>query len=279
MRGIAGRIIIMARPRLARLVRKKPFSGKWGLAGRLVRNGFFLRAIQEDDHVLIQNFMHDYWCSPRSEEFFDHFEHRFETVFLRHHHEIVGEIGKVVATYHDFSPRIVEVGTGDGRVLAYLESELENVGDYHGIDLNDQQIETNRKKFRRYPRFNFWTDNALHWLIRHPSPGTVLFTNGGVCEYMTREQLLELFTELARGSRPCAVAVTETLAVDHDLDHEPESFAYGHELSFSHNYAEILREAGFRICFRKDRPTEEGEEHHPARWCQFLAVADLPEAP
>ncbi|MGB6220025.1 class I SAM-dependent methyltransferase [Haloferula sp.] len=255
-------------------MRKRPFSKPWGTSGKLLRNGFLVRAIGEEDHGLIQDFMRDYWASPHSDEFFDNFEHRFETVFLRHHAGILEEISKVVQEFGVETPRLVEVGVGDGRVLSYLESKLDLIGEFHGVDINAEQIESNREKFRQNPKLHFWNEDALHWLIRRPAAGTVLLTNGGVLEYFTRDQILGLFEELKRGNQPCAVAVTETLAIDHDLNGEPASFPYGHELSFSHNYKALFEESGFVIRFSKDRFTIEGEEHHPTRWCQFLATVD-----
>ena len=100
----------------------------------------------------------------------------------------------------------------------------------------------------------------------------MFFTNGGVLEYFTRPQLIDLF-ELLRGtSSTSLVAITETLAVDHDLKEEPATFPYGHELAFSHNYPAILAESGFKETYRNDRFTKEGEEWHPTRWLQMVAV-------
>lgn len=274
MKGLVGRMLIPWAPNYSREIRESPFGGGWGHVGRLIRNGFYLRAVVERDFDLTQKFLLDFWESPESKGFFDNFPHRFESVFLKHHSQIVDEIEQVSSGWSEMAPRIVEVGVGDGRVLAYLESQLEQFGEFVGIDVNREQIERNREAFSGNSKFTFSTENALHWLIRNPALGTVIYTNGGVFEYFSREQLLALFTELARSGRPCAVAVTETIASDHDLEGEPESFHYGRELSVSHNYPEILKEAGFRVCFHNDRPTKEGEENHPERWFQVLAVSE-----
>lgn len=273
IKGLAGRLLISCAPGFSSEIRKRPFAGNWGYLGRLIRNGYYLRAVAEKDFELTQRFLTDFWKSPESRGFFDNFPHRFESVFLRHHAGIVGEIDRVFREWPDLVPQIVEIGVGDGQVLAYLESRLKQFGGFHGIDVNRRQIEINRKTFSGDPKFAFSTENTLHWLIRNPAPGTVIYTNGGVFEYFTRGQLLELFRELAASSRPCAVAVTETIAIDHDLRSEPESFHYGREFSISHNYPAILREAGFEIRHLNDRSTEEGEENHPERWFQVLAVA------
>lgn len=67
------------------------------------------------------------------------------------------------------------------------------------------------------------------------------------------------------------VAITESVGTDHDLDREPQSYPYGHELAFSHNYPAILRESGFEIGWERNRPTQPGEENYPVRWYQLVA--------
>jgi hypothetical protein len=67
------------------------------------------------------------------------------------------------------------------------------------------------------------------------------------------------------------VVLTETLATDHELETETDTFPYGSELAFSHNYPAILRECGFTIEWTNDRFTKPGEENHPTRWLQLIA--------
>lgn len=274
IKGLVGKLLIPCVPNYSREIRERPFEGEWGHVGRLIRNGFYLRAVLERDFDLTQKFLLDFWKSAESKGFFDNFPHRFESVFLKHHSKIVDEIQQISRGWSEIRPRIVEVGVGDGRVLAYLESQLEKFGRFHGIDVNREQIESNCEAFSGNSKFTFSSENVLHWLIRNPAPGTVIYTNGGVFEYFTREQLLALFTELARSNRPCAVAATETIASDHDIEGEPESLHYGREFSISHNYPAILKEAGLQVCYENDRPTKEGEENHPERWFQVLAVSE-----
>lgn len=270
--GLAGIAMIPLAPTMANAVRATPFSRAWGPVGKLIRNGQLARAVAGQDHKLIHDFMCDYWESPQSSEFFDHFEHRFETLFLRYHRGIVDEIGKILSAFDGTESRIIEIGVGDARVLAHLAESLPSVSKFHGIDLNDEIIAANSGRFRHDPRFAFHTMDAGAWLGKHPARGTVLFTNGGVFEYFRRDQLVDLFRTLLAGGRTCAIALTESIGIDHDLKGEPGSFPYGHELSFSHNYPAILHEAGFESTILADRNTVPGEEHHPARWLQVVAT-------
>lgn len=275
IRGLVGLVIILMAPAIANGVRTQPFTRPWGVVGKLVRNGFFVRAVSTGDHALLQDFLADYWISPRSDEFFDHFEHRFDTLFLRHHRRIVPEIQCIVESFHHQSARLVEIGVGDARVLRYLADHLPSVSHFIGIDLNTDIIETCREKLRADRRFQFHAGDARQWLDAHPAPATILFTNGGVFEYFRRDQLIALLRTARAGGGPCAIAITETLGIDHDLTTDSNSHPYGHEFAFSHNYPAILEEAGFQTRILQDRFTRPEDEHYPERWLQVLGTVRL----
>jgi len=256
---------------MAEEVKMRPFSRDWGHRARLIRNAHQRDAVERRDHETLHCFLCDYWRAPVSAEFFDGDFQRFEDIFLQYHLGLVDAMKEAISKFEDGEVRLVELGSGDGQVLQYLGEKLSGVGTFIGIDLNENQVIECREKYRDEPKLRFENYDVSEWLREHPSKRTVFFTNGGVLEYFTRAQLLDLFG-LLHASGPCVVAITETLAVDHDLESESETFPYGHELAFSHNYPAILREAGFEPGFRNDRFTKEGEEHHPSRWYQLLAV-------
>ena len=273
LRGLLGCGLIVLMPAVAQEVRQRPFSRDWGARGRLIRNGLMFIALSRKDHHLFEEFLADYWKSAVSREFFDHFGHRFETLFLAHHRGITGEIRAVMERHVLPAWRLVEVGVGDARVLEYLADRIPEFRERHGIDLNEEVIAANRRRFEGREGYHFHAEEVARWLEAHPQAGTVMFTHGGVFEYFRRDRLLALFRSLRAVGGPCVVALTETIAVDHDLEAGEGSHPYGHELSFSHDYPAILREAGFVVSFIRDRPTDEGEEHHPARWLQVVAEA------
>lgn len=252
---------------------ERPFSREWGHLARLIRNAHQRDAVERRDHETLHRFLCDYWKSPISAEFFEGDFKRFEDIFLKYHLGLVDAMKEAISKFGNGEVRLVELGSGDGRVLQYLRERLSGVDAFVGIDLNENQILECREKYRDEPKLSFENHDVSEWLSEHPARQTVLFTNGGVLEYFTRAQLLELFS-LLQANGPCVVAITETLAVDHDLENDLETFPYGHEYAFSHNYAAILREAGFEPGFRNDRFTKEGEEHHPSRWYQLLAISE-----
>jgi SAM-dependent methyltransferase len=272
-KALVGNLLIVLLPALTFSVNARPFSQPHNFCGRLIRNSLQHRAVRRRDHVVLQRFLLDYWASPIADEFFQSFAGRFEDLFLVYHSEIVSEltrrIGEDAGTE---SVRLVELGCGDGRVLDYLEKKLPQVSAFTGLDLSAAIIATCRERYQGNARLNFQTSDVNVWLSEQGEHPLVFFTNGGVLEYFTREQLKALFQKLAEMTPNAWVAITETSAVDHDLEHEPESFPYGRELAFSHNYPTILQECGFVLEWAHDRPTKPGEENHPTRWFQLIAT-------
>ena len=270
-KAMAGNLLKVLRPALAKQVDEKPFDPEWGSAGKLIRNAHLLNAVERRDHETLRRYFTHYWSSATSVEFYDGFAHRFEDLFLRHHSVIARHLADLLHRLGEGPIRLVEVGSGDGRVLEWLSRELPGIATLHGVDLNEREIEKCRERHRDSTRLHFHAGDLLGWLRANPAPRTILVTNGGVFEYLLEDELRNLFAELRESCSPCMVAVTESIADDHDLVGEPSSLPYGHEFAFSHNYPAILRGTGFEIGWERNRPTEPGEENHPVRWYQLLA--------
>lgn len=268
-----GRILHRLNPRMSTDVEQHPFSKEWGVLGRVVRNTHFYNAVESQDHDALHRYLCDYWASPVASVFFDHFSHRFEDLFLKFHSGIVDELVTALKGYANEPIRLIELGSGDGQVLEYLAEHLPMVDEFHGLDLNQKQIEECSAQHVESEKLSFHCSDIFEWLENHPAQNTVFFTNGGVLEYLTRGQLTKLFQLLRERSARCVVAITETIAVDHDLKNEHATFPYGNELAFSHNHPAVLREAGFEEQYRNDRLTTELEEWHPARWLQLVAMS------
>jgi ubiquinone/menaquinone biosynthesis C-methylase UbiE len=241
IKALAGTIIKKFQPGLAAAVHQRPFDAGWGLAGKLIRNAYLAEAVSRGDHETLRRYFTHYWSSSISEEFYEGFAHRFETLFLRHHSCIAERIAESLPDPGEQPFRLVEVGCGDGRVLEWFAESLPNIGEFLGVDLNAREIEKCRERHRRSDRISFHAGDLLEWIQANPAPRTILVTNGGVFEYLLQSELHTLLKELRRLCAPCLVAVTETIGCDHDLGRESESLPYGHELAFSHNYPAALR--------------------------------------
>lgn len=271
IKALVGNIIKTVNPRLAEAVDAAPFDPSWGAAGKLIRNAHLAEAVGNGDHEKLRRYFTHYWSSATSVEFYDGFAHRFEDLFLRHHSVIARHLAECLPRLGPGPVRLVEVGSGDGRVLEWFSRELPEIDTFHGVDLNENEIGKCRDRHRTSARLQFHAGDLLGWLRANPAPATVLVTNGGVFEYLLESEMRQLFTELRESCSPCLVAVTESIADDHDLADEPSSLSYGREFAFSHNYPAILRETGYEIEWERDRLTQPGEENHPVRWYQIVA--------
>lgn len=274
VKASVGRILATLSPALAARIHKQPFTQELKHHERLIRNSLQHEAIKKGDHETLQRFLIDYWKSPFSEEFFSTFTHRFENLFLRYHTGIAGQLAEQLATLPEGQEvKLVEVGCGDGKVLQHLAQEVPRLTKLTGLDLSSDEIEKCRERYPDEEKVDFTAEDIFDWLEANTDTALVLFSNGGVLEYFTREQLARLFSLVRNRPFPTWVGLTETLALDHSLDTEPETFPYGQELAFSHNYSALLSEAGYQESWRNDRPTNPGEENHPTRWLQILAAS------
>ena len=89
VKGAVGRTLMTLLPAQASMVKSDPFGQKHGAVGKLIRNGWFLKAVAERDHALITRFLGNYWSSQVSDEFYEGLSHRYETLFLAYHSAIV----------------------------------------------------------------------------------------------------------------------------------------------------------------------------------------------
>ncbi|MBP6785774.1 MAG: hypothetical protein KA152_18410, partial [Verrucomicrobiales bacterium] len=123
VKAMVGNLLKVLRPALAKQVDEKPFDPEWGSAGKLIRNAHLLNAVERRDHETLRRYFTHYWSSATSVEFYDGFAHRFEDLFLRHHSVIARHLADLLHRLGEGPIRLVEVGSGDGRVLEWLSCE------------------------------------------------------------------------------------------------------------------------------------------------------------
>lgn len=271
LKGNLGNLLMAVDRKRSNEVKAAPFRQSWSTTGKLIRNGHLQNAVASGDHALICRFLMDFWSSPAAAEFYTNLSHRYETLFLKHHQSIVGETVKACHKTGGVFHQLIELGSGDGKVIEHFSRHLPTVAEVHGIDINAEQVSSNRRVYADQPKLQFHHADIRNWIPEHASSGAVVIVNGGVLEYLTRPELRAIFEHLARKSSPCVVAITESIATDHDLENESETYPYGLELSLSHNYLAVLRECGFSIEFVNDRLTDAKEFGLSERWLQVVA--------
>ncbi|MES2659983.1 MAG: class I SAM-dependent methyltransferase [Verrucomicrobiota bacterium] len=271
LKGIIGNLLMVLRPQLSAAVKAAPFRENWPAAGKLIRNGHLLNAVAKKDHALICRFLSDFWSSQASVDFYTGLSHRYETLFLRHHEAIVGETVEACQKAGGKFHQLIELGAGDGRVIEHFSRHFREITEFHAIDINAEQVVNNRRIYAAQPALHFHHADIRKWIPQHAEAGTVVIVNGGVLEYLTRPELAVMLEHLAGHCSPCVIAITESIATDHDLQSEPGTYPYGLELSLSHNYLALLREVGFDITYTHDRLTDPEESDIVARWLQLVA--------
>ncbi len=251
----------------ARTLAVDPFSPqRRGVIDRFVRNGLYAKAFRKKDHRLLRTFLSSYW-GHEAKNFHEFAQDRFQRMFLNHDVEVIDALEEHLQS-QDFD-QLYEIGCGGGQVIEYLCKRLTSIKHFTGIDLGEAQIKENQKCFHE-PKISFQVADAVDWVPKNAKSKSIFLTNGGVIEYFLQEELQMLFGHIATERAPAAIVVIETIGSDHVLDTETDSLIYGREMSFSHNYPHLLREAGFTIEHQSERPgyLEDGG----GRWLRVLAV-------
>lgn len=210
---------------------------------RLMRAAILEEIEQNKDYSKLSDLHKNYWLN-RGNEYFDLTEDNFESVFLPDCAFIFDHLRDILGKSHQFE-RLVEIGTGSGDVLAYLNSKFNEIDQFYGIDLSETQIEGNKRRFTS-PTINFVAADGFDWIAQNGVPHTIYVTSRGVLEYFTEEKLLQMFQMIQQKGEAIFVAI-EPNGLDHDFKKYPHSQLYGNERSFSHNYPHLFKHAGFTI--------------------------------
>lgn len=214
------------------------------LVDSLIRFHLAHRGARQDDGRSLESMHQRFWSDQRDVEWFERSSRAFETETLPH---LRGPVADLAARLADTAlARVCEIGTGDGRFLEYLSQNLAPGAACVGLDLSGERMELNREIYRG---FEFHAGDAAAWIRERGVDGTLYVTNGGVFEYFSQGSLAALLGFIGRTQPHSAVALFfEPVVDDHALDREPGSrLTTAGEYSFSHNYAYLLRRAGFRV--------------------------------
>ena len=214
----------------------------------------------------------DLWRTPAGDEYHVHHSGDVHAMFRARHQFLLTDFRVAALDAGQPFSRLVEIGCGVGRLLGDCQVACPGIASFVGLDLNPYAIE--RARFEADPATNlhFEQAEAVSWLEKHPVPGTVLVSYNGVMEYLSRDAVSRILTELARHP-PAAVLICEPVAPDHDLERDVHSYPFGAERSFSHNHEALLKEAGFRIVTARE------DFHEGSRTRLKLVVAIATDEP
>lgn len=249
IKHIIGNILITVLPNKAEKLSKSGMTimnhDKFGMADRLMRNALIKKAEKNKDFDTLAKFQRDYWVNQGT-DFFLMNDGSFENAFLPDCAFIFDLLEEELSKDSEQFHTLVEIGTGNGKVLNYLGDKFPQIDKLIGIDLSPEQIELNTKQYRSNSRLEFIATDGFEWAKENGKSNMIFVTSRGVLEYFTEKRLQEFFTML-NGFGPMIFVAIEPNGVDHDFAVNAGSQPYGHERSFSHNYSALFKKAGFEF--------------------------------
>lgn len=247
---IVGRVAELAMPGLAREIDQVRNADHAPRLKRAILYSRLRRAHARGDKAAMEQALAAFWRNGPGDAFHGDFADARIGLFREHHADAVDELARILDASNATFSRLVEIGCGDGRVLADCIGRLPSITRAIGLDINASAIARAAAEHSN-PRLAFAEAEARAWLAANPQPGTVLLSNGGVLEYFSPENVDALLAALAT-ARPAAAMLIEPASRDHDLAGDASSKVFGHEYSFSHNYRHRLEKAGFRVAMEQE---------------------------
>ena len=250
----------------ARQLEKGKARRTWGAFDRILRNGLQAKAFHKGDHALHRAMFSQYWAHEADTVDWV-WQNRFNDEFLAYNVHLVDaleaylEEGKYEHLY--------EIGCGHGQVVEYLANRLKSLSSFVGIDISEIQIEKNKKQYT-HPKLSFLAGDALSLIQQEAQSRSIFLTNGGIFEYFLQEEVETIFKHIANNLAPAIVGVIEPVGADHDLSNEFQSLIHGGELSFSHNYPYLMKQAGFRVVYQTEHKGV--KTHGGLRWIRVLGI-------
>jgi SAM-dependent methyltransferase len=262
---MVGRMAELARPDLGREIDDARNTARAPGLKRAILYARLRRAQARGDVAAIETALAAFWIGDSGDRFHDRFAEERFNLFREHHAVVIDALAGVLKASGGQFSRLVEIGCGDGQVLAWCAKRLPSITEAIGLDINAAVIARVSAAQPAGGRLSFARAEARDWLIANPQPGTVVLSNGGVLEYFSQDNVDQLLRALAQ-ARPAAIVMVEPVAPAHDLATQPDSFAFGHENSFSHNHAQRLHQAGFEVAFSLEMDISQ------VRWILMIGI-------
>lgn len=255
LKPLAGSLACALMPDRARAIEAGTGPERLGFVDRLMMSALLRRALRGDS---AEEFIHrqhqQFWSSAEAANFHSDHEHYFEQWFLGENVALMEQLRLVIAS-GQFST-LCEIGCGSGKLLDWSRRHLSGLRQFIGLDLSREQIARNRRRYAD-PALQWITGDAAEWVDSFARPGSIFLSNNGVLEYFREGSLRRMFRKIGQELRPAGVCLIEPIGQRHDLKARPASELYGTERSFSHNYPQMLQEAGFELLHQSELNTAE----------------------
>lgn len=245
-----GEMLVILKPAMAKELRKKGMTVVMGNSDltvweRLMRRAILRKSERNDNLEELAEFHHNYWTN-KGASFFAVNNKRLEDIHLPFCDFMFELLEKKLSNESGGYKTLVEIGTGNGRVLDYLSTRFKEIDKFIGIDLSEKQTNINKEQYEDNSKLEFIVSDAFDWVDKYGQGNTIFITFMGVLEYFTEQRLQEFLIKLHNLGKIIFVAI-EPNGADHDFDKNPNSQVYGPERSFSHNYPKLFKNSGFEL--------------------------------
>lgn len=210
-----------------------------------IRKSLLKKAEEKSDYNTLSEFHKAYWKN-KGDDFFSATDDSFENNFLPECSFIFELLKDKLSLEHENFNTVVEIGTGNGKVLNYLSEQFPQIDRFVGIDLSQKQISRNKETYKKNTQLEFVAGDAFDWVNTYANKNMIFVTSRGVLEYFTESRLQDFLQQINRLGNTIFIAI-EPNGVDHDLKVNTSSKPYGYERSFSHNYEVLFKNAGFSL--------------------------------
>ena len=266
LKEILGNILILVLPKKTAKLTKKGISfdvkHEFSLVDRLMRNVLLKNAEKKQDFNKLAEYHKNFW-KENGIEYFSNQENTLEDFFIPNCSSVIERLQAILNEQAQNYTTMVEIGTGDGVVLNYLENMFPQIERFVGIDLSDAQTQINNKKFELSGKLEFVASDGFDWIKENGSAHTIFLTSRGVLEYLTEQRLQELFNYV-HTLHPAIFVAIEPIGLTDDFTINPNSRPYGNERSFSHDYARLFKNAGLSLWYEAKTPYRNNEYHFTA---------------
>ncbi|WP_299124658.1 class I SAM-dependent methyltransferase [uncultured Winogradskyella sp.] len=251
-----GSLLVFFQPKRARKLTESgmtlSMSRNLSFTENLMRNAILKKVEKKEDYNTLEQFHNNYWKN-QGDDFFSATDDSFEKDFLPNCAFIFDLLQEQLTNESDTFNTLVEIGTGNGKVLNYLSSKFPSIQRFVGIDLSLVQIQLNTENFKSNEKLEFVAIDGFDWVKEYGHGNIIFVTSRGVLEYFTEHRLTEFLNKLNGLGKTIFVAI-EPNGIKHDFKTNPNSELYGYERSFSHNYAKLFKDAGFDLWHVSQKP-------------------------
>lgn len=268
IKQIIGNVLITLFPKKAASLERRGLTilnSKFNLIERQMRSAILNKAESKNNFDKLSKTHNAFWVNQGKDVF--SWNNSFKNNFLPNCTFLLDIVKEKFFENEVQFKTLVEIGTGNGDVLNYLESSFPKIQQFIGIDLSSEQIKINKEKYKENSRLKFIDADVIEWVKKEGRKNMIFMTSNGVFEYFTEQQLRE-FIKYTSSLGQVLFIVIEPNDVNHNFELNPNSIVYGIEKSFSHNYCKIFNDYGFEIIHHSTKQ----KQHYEHETTYILAI-------